>query len=83
MMASEFVEDVQAIVGPVLKGLGFVLDEIDINPDEGGRRQHVLYYHSPDCKIQIYWSSREGEINAMIGPLDAPNECGLQDRSRK
>jgi hypothetical protein len=77
-MASEFSEDVEAIVGPVLEGLGFVLDEIDDNPDEGGRRQHVVYYRSDDCKIQVYESAREGETNCMIAPLDVPNAFGLR-----
>ena len=35
-VTSEFAADVQKIVGPVLKGLGFILDGIDDNPDEGG-----------------------------------------------
>jgi hypothetical protein len=76
-VTSEFAADVQKIVGPVLKGLGFILDGIDDNPDEGGRRQDVVYYRSDDCKLQIYDSSREGEINCMIAPLSAPNQFGL------
>jgi hypothetical protein len=82
-MTSDFLMNVELTVGPLLKKLGLVLDEVDDTPDGGGIERQIAYYHSPDCKIQIYWSSREGEINAMIGPLDAPNECGLQDRSRK
>jgi hypothetical protein len=77
-MAPEFSTDVQTIVGPLLKKLGFVLDEIDDSSDEGGRRQHVVYYRSNDCKIQVYESSREGEVNCMIAPLDVPNEFGLR-----
>lgn len=76
-MASEFSRNVQAIVGPLLEELGFVLDEIDDSPDEGGRPQHVVYYRSTDCKIQVYRSSREGETNCMIAPLNAPNTFGL------
>jgi hypothetical protein len=78
MMTSEFGNDVQTIVGLVLNELGFVLDEIDDNPEEGGRRQHVVYYRSDDCKIQIYESSREGETNCMIAPLNVPNAFGLR-----
>jgi len=37
-----------------------------------------VYYRSKDCKIQVYESSREGEVNCMIAPLDAPNEFGLR-----
>jgi hypothetical protein len=77
-MTPEFSTDVQTIVGPLLKKLGFVLDEIDDSSDEGGRRQHVVYYRSNDCKIQVYESSREGEVNCMIAPLDVPNEFGLR-----
>lgn len=65
-------------MGPVLKGLGFVLAGIGDNPDEGGRRQHVVYYHSADCMIQIYESSREGGTNCMIGPLAASDSFGLR-----
>ena len=78
---SKFSDDTQSIVGPVLAELGFTLDEIDDSPDEerGGSR-HIVYYRSNDCKIQVYESSREGEINCMIAPLDAPNDFGLRTK---
>jgi hypothetical protein len=76
-VTSDFSTDVQTIVGPLLAELGFVVDEIDNRPDEGGIERHVVYYRSNDCKIQIYESSREGEVNCMIAPLDAPNAFGL------
>ena len=82
-MSDDFSSKVQSILDPLLLDLGFTLDEIDDNIDEGGRRGSVVYYRSQDCKLQIYWSSREGEINCMIGPLDAPNEPGLYNRSTK
>ncbi|WP_156747983.1 hypothetical protein [Mycobacterium sp. E3198] len=82
-MEDDFAQGVQQIVGPLLSGMGFTLDAIDNDVDEGGPRGSVVFYRSPDSKIQIYRSSREGEINAMIGPLDAPNEHGLYDRSKK
>lgn len=63
--------------------LGFALDCIDDDVDEGGRSGHVVYFRSEDCKLQIYWSSREFEINAMIAPLSAPNVHGLYDTSSK
>lgn len=65
-------------MGPTLQERGFVLDEVDDSPDEGGRRQHVVYYRSDDCKIQVYESAREGEVNCMIAPLDALNKVGLR-----
>ena len=80
-MTTGFGEAVESAVGPVLAQLGFVLDEIDSSVDEGGRPGSVVYYRSSDCKIQIYKSSRAGNVNCMIAPLDAPNEFGPHDRS--
>ncbi|WP_431236118.1 hypothetical protein ACQ856_28835 (plasmid) [Mycolicibacterium psychrotolerans] len=80
-MASEVSAEIQTIIGPVLADRGFTLDDIDDSPDEGGRPRHVVYYRSNDCKIQVYESAREGEVNCMIAPLDAPNEWGLDSRS--
>lgn len=82
-MEEDFTTEVQKIVEPLLSSMGFTLDAIDNDVDEGGRKGSVIIYRAQDCKIQIYHSSREGEINAMIGPLSAPNEHGLYDRSRK
>lgn len=59
-MASEFTEEVQGILGPTLERFGFALTGADDSPDPGGRRQHIVYYQSDDCKLQIYESSREG-----------------------
>ncbi|BBY28171.1 hypothetical protein [Mycolicibacterium sediminis] len=77
-MRSTFAADVQVIVGPVLAERGFVLDEVDDLPDEGGRERHVVYYRSADCKIQVYQSIRDGEVNVMIGALAAANAFGLR-----
>lgn len=82
-MQGDFSDEVQQIVGPFLSSMGFKLDAIDNDVDEGGRKAAVVFYRGQDCKIQVYYSSRECEINAMIGPLDAPNEHGLYNRSRK
>lgn len=76
-MMTAFADAVEAIVGPVLAVRGFILDQVDDEPGSGGRDLHVVYYRSPDCKIQVYQSSREGETNAMIAPSDAPNQFGL------
>ncbi len=76
-MMHNFYADVKARVEPLLQTMGFVLDEVDDNPDEGGIARNIVYYRSRDCKMQIYYSSREGEINCMIAPLDAANEFGL------
>jgi len=77
-MASEFAQEVQTIVGPTLKDLGFVFYDSDDSPDEGGRYLHLVFYRSNDCKIQIYKSGREGETNCMIAPLDAADAFGLR-----
>ena len=78
---TNFAAEVESIVGPLLADLGFTLDEIDDDLNEGGRRGSVVYYRSSDCKIQIYSSSREGSINCMIAPLRANNVLGLRDPS--
>jgi len=49
--------------------------------DEGGRTGTVVFFRNEVCRLQIYWSSREHEINCMIGPLDAPDVHGLYDKS--
>ena len=82
-MKDDFSQEVQTIVGPLLSSMGFTLDAVDNDVDEGGPKGSVVFYRSKDSKIQIYRSSREGEINAMIGPLAAPNEHGLYSRSGK
>lgn len=83
VVANEFPQQVQTIVGPLLSSMGFDVDAIDNDVDEGGRTGSVVFYRSQDCKIQIYFSAREREINAMIGSLNAPNEHGLYTHSRE
>lgn len=82
-MNSSFVDDVVSIVGPKLLRRGFVVDEVDQEVDEGGRKGAVVYFRGSACKLQVYWSAREREINCMIAPLDAPNEHGLYNRSER
>jgi hypothetical protein len=80
-MNSVFAQEVQTIVGPLLSTIGFALDEVDDAVDEGGVAGSVVYYRSSDCKIQVYQSSREGNVNCMIAPVDASNTFGPQDRT--
>ncbi|WIM88030.1 hypothetical protein PT015_00395 [Candidatus Mycobacterium wuenschmannii] len=82
-MTHEFVAAVQSIVEPLLTELGFQFEQYTGDVDEGGPTAAVLVYRSDDCKIQIYKSSRGGEINCMIAPLDAANVVGLYDHSGK
>jgi hypothetical protein len=82
-MAYDFPSEVERIVGPSLAARGYVLDEVDPRVDEGGRWGSVVYYRGDDTRVQVYLSTREGEVNCMIAPIDAPNEYGLRDRSTK
>jgi hypothetical protein len=82
-VTDNFATEVQSVVGPLLADLGFRLDEIDDNVDEDGRQGSVVYYRTNDCKLQVYRSSREGSVNCMIAPLDAPNKIGIHDRTYK
>ena len=82
-MTQEFLDGVHSIVEPLLIQLGFHLDEFDDAIDEGGRWGSVVFYRSSDCKIQVYDSTRDGSINCMIAPLDAPDVFGPSDRSEK
>lgn len=89
-MTQEFLAGVRSIVEPLLNELGFEWDEYNDNVDEGdrdarqgGRRGAVVFFRSDDCKMQIYDSTRDGSINCMIAPLDAPNIFGPYDRSGK
>lgn len=81
MPSSPFTVDVETVVGPLLDNLGFVLDDVDDSPDQGGIERHIVYYQSKDCRLQIYGSSREGEINCMIAPLDASSQFGLAGKN--
>ncbi|BBX48754.1 hypothetical protein GCM10009641_02000 [Mycobacterium cookii] len=67
----------------MLQELGFALDEIDDDFDEGGRPGSVVYYRSRDCKVQVYKSSREASVNCMMAPLSAANIFGLYDESNE
>lgn len=82
-MTQEFLAGVQSFVEPLLIQLGFSLDEVDDDVDEGGRTGSVVFYRANDCKIQVYDSAREHSINCMIAPLDAPNVFGPYDKSKK
>ncbi len=80
---SDFPGQVREILGTLLSSMGFELDPTTDDSDDGGRDVSVVYYRGVDCKIQIYRTSREGETNCMIGPLDAPNEYGLRSKSKR
>jgi hypothetical protein len=66
-----------------LSNAHFELDEVQDSVIYGARPAWALYYRSKDCKLQVCWSARDGGIDFMLAPLDAPNEFGLVNRSKK
>lgn len=62
---------------------GFKLDKIEDSTSYQDRPAWVIYYSSDDCKLQISWSARDGGIDFSLAPLDAPNEFGLLNKSKK
>ncbi len=76
-MPAEFGAEVEDVLGPLMRRLGFEIDEVDDRQDDGGRDRHIVYYRSADCKVQVYQSAREGEVNCMIAPSGVPNQFGL------
>jgi hypothetical protein len=80
-MSHEFLTGVRSIIEPTLADLGFRPDGYVDDIDEGGRKACIAFYRSADCKMQIYESSREGNVNCMIAPASATNEFGPLDKS--
>jgi hypothetical protein len=79
MSASE----VQQYLGSTFAALGFELIEIQANLVYAERPAWAVFYRGPDCKLQVCWSSREGGVDFMLAPLDAPNVFGLNDGSKR
>jgi hypothetical protein len=75
--------DVERYMGSTLTALGFELDEVEPDVMYGERSAWAVFYRRPDCKLQVCWSARDGGIDFMLAPLDAPNEFGLDNRSKK
>jgi hypothetical protein len=75
--------DFEQFLGPTLSDYGFKLDEVQDTATYGGRPAWAVYYRTSDCKLQICWSARDGGIDVMLAPLDAPNEFGQVNRSKK
>jgi hypothetical protein len=68
---------------PALRHGAFTLDEVEDAAIYGGRPAWAIYYRGQDCKLQVCWSARDGGIDFMLAPLDAPYEFGLLNRSKK
>lgn len=75
--------DVEKYMASTLVERDFVLDQTDSNIVYEERPAWAVFYRGPDCKLQICWSAREGGIDFMLAPLDAPNEFGLENGSKK
>jgi len=75
--------DVEQYMGSTFAAHGFELVEIAANLVYGERPAWAVFYRGPDCKLQVCWSSREGGLDFMLAPLDAPNVFGLDDRSKR
>jgi hypothetical protein len=74
--------EMEQFLEPTLSHVGFKLDEIQ-DDTYGDRAAWAIYYRGQDCKLQICWSARDGGMDFMLAPLDAPNEFGLLNRSKK
>jgi hypothetical protein len=68
---------------PTLSAAGFDLDEIEEPIEYGERPAWAMFYRGKDCKLQVCWSARDGGVDFMLAPLDAPNEFGLTNNSKK
>jgi hypothetical protein len=75
--------DVDHYMGSKLTALGFDLDEVDPGVVYSERPAWAVFYRGPDCKLQVCWSDLEGGVDFMLAPVDAPNEFGLDNRSKK
>lgn len=76
-------DDVEKYMGSTLSRYGFKLYAMEPAIVYGERPAWVVYYQSSDCKLQVLWSAREGGVDFMLAPLDAPTEFGLVNKSKK
>lgn len=74
--------DLGQFLGRTLSGAGLEMDEVLDDLIYADRGAWAIFYRGPDCKLQLYWSARNGGLNFMLAPLDAPNEFGLSNQSR-
>jgi hypothetical protein len=66
-----------------LSHAGFRLEKIDDPTFYQNRPAWAIYYRGQDCKLQVSWSARDGGIDYFLAPLDATNEFGLLNTSKK
>lgn len=68
-------------LGRTLSRVGLEMDEVQDDLTYADRGAWAIFYRGADCKLQLYWSARNGGFNFMLAPLDAPNEFGLSNQS--
>lgn len=76
-------ELLERFLDPALSQAGFRLEELDDPLLYQNRPAWAIYYRGQDCKLQVAWSARDGGIDYFLAPLDAPNEFGLLNESKK
>ena len=69
-MIDDFSEMVRARLAEFFSSKDFVFDELKEFPNSG---KWVMFYRSPRYKLAIYHFLRDGEINCLIGTVDAKN----------
>jgi hypothetical protein len=75
--------ELERFLEPTISQAGFKLSAIEDPTIYQSRPAWVIYYLGDDCKLQICWSARDGGIDYLLAPLDAPNEFGLLNESKK
>ncbi|MCV7422027.1 hypothetical protein H7K45_15865 [Mycobacterium yunnanensis] len=69
-------------MGPVFDRYGFVSDGVSSELEYGELPAWALFYVRDDCKLQVCWSAREGGVDFMLAPVNAPNELGLRNDAK-
>jgi len=77
------VQEYVGLLNPTLSEAGYTLIETDENTLYRGSGAWAAYYRGADCKLQLCWASRDGGTYFMLAALDAPNELGLVNSSKK
>ncbi len=70
-------------LGAAFSSHGFMREEVVDPIDYHGRPAGAVFYRALDCKLQICWSLREGSEDFMLAGIDAPNEFGLVNKSKR
>lgn len=74
--------DVDKYLGPTLVQFGFSLEMVDTAVIYGDRPAWAVYYRALDCKLQVCWSARDGGIDFLLAPLEAPDQFGPSARAQ-